>query len=48
MKIVMVGAGYVGLVYGTCFAETGVDVACVDVDLDKIEMLKQGKTCRVN
>lgn len=42
MKIVMVGTGYVGLVSGTCFAETGVDVSCVDVDLNKIEMLKQG------
>ncbi len=39
MKIVVVGTGYVGLVSGTCFAETGVEVACVDIDERKIEML---------
>lgn len=39
MKISVVGTGYVGLVTGTCFAETGVDVVCVDVDEQKIEML---------
>lgn len=40
MKISIVGTGYVGLVSGTCFAETGVDVVCVDVDEQKIRMLK--------
>ncbi len=42
MKIVMIGTGYVGLVTGTCFAESGNQVTCVDVDLDKIERLKRG------
>lgn len=42
MKIAVVGTGYVGLVTGTCFAETGVDVTCVDVDPGKINRLKQG------
>jgi len=42
MKITIVGTGYVGLVTGTCFAETGVDVSCVDIDEKKIERLKQG------
>jgi UDPglucose 6-dehydrogenase len=42
MKIVMVGAGYVGLVTGTCFAETGHEVVCLDVDARKIETLRQG------
>lgn len=43
MKISVVGTGYVGLVSGTCFAETGVDVICVDVDQKKIEMLNNGQ-----
>jgi UDPglucose 6-dehydrogenase len=43
MKISIVGTGYVGLVSGTCFAETGVDVVCVDVDKRKIEMLNSGQ-----
>lgn len=43
MKIAVVGTGYVGLVTGTCFAETGVDVTCIDIDKNKIEGLKQGK-----
>jgi UDPglucose 6-dehydrogenase len=43
MKISIVGTGYVGLVSGTCFAETGVDVVCVDVDHRKIEMLNDRK-----
>jgi UDPglucose 6-dehydrogenase len=42
MKIAVVGTGYVGLVSGTCFAETGVTVTCVDIDKPKIEKLKQG------
>ena len=42
MKIAIVGTGYVGLVSGTCFAEMGVDVTCVDVDKKKIEGLEQG------
>lgn len=42
MKIVMVGTGYVGLVSGTCIAETGASVCCVDIDTKKIENLKQG------
>lgn len=42
MKITIVGTGYVGLVTGTCFAEMGTDVCCVDVDLEKIAALQQG------
>lgn len=42
MKIAIVGTGYVGLVTGTCFAEIGVDVTCVDVNPEKIEKLLQG------
>ena len=37
MNIAIVGTGYVGLVSGTCFADTGVNVTCVDVDAQKIE-----------
>lgn len=43
MKIVIVGTGYVGLVTGTCFAEIGVDVTCVDTDQNKIDKIKAGK-----
>jgi UDPglucose 6-dehydrogenase len=42
MKIAMIGTGYVGLVTGTCFAESGNDVICVDTDEKKIEGLKNG------
>lgn len=43
MKIAIVGTGYVGLVTGTCFAEMGVDVACVDIDENKISRLRKGE-----
>jgi UDPglucose 6-dehydrogenase len=43
MKIAVVGTGYVGLVAGTCFAESGNDVICVDIDQGKIATLNQGK-----
>lgn len=42
MKICIVGTGYVGLVTGTCFAEVGTDVTCVDVSQEKIDNLNQG------
>lgn len=43
MKIVVVGTGYVGLVTGTCFAETGNFVTCVDIDNGKVEKLSKGE-----
>ncbi|MFI5398203.1 MAG: UDP-glucose dehydrogenase family protein [Candidatus Binatia bacterium] len=42
MKVCVVGTGYVGLVAGTCFAESGNDVVCVDIDAEKITRLRQG------
>lgn len=44
MKISVIGTGYVGLVVGTCFAETGNDVICVDIDERKIRQLRRGKS----
>ena len=43
MKIAMIGTGYVGLVTGTCLADSGNDVTCVDIDQAKIERLEQGQ-----
>jgi UDPglucose 6-dehydrogenase len=43
MKIAVVGTGYVGLVTGTCFAETGNDVICVDIDAAKVEKMRKGE-----
>ena len=42
MRIIVVGSGYVGLVTGACFAESGVNVACVDVDKNKIQQINEG------
>ncbi|NWF89913.1 MAG: UDP-glucose/GDP-mannose dehydrogenase family protein [Ignavibacteriaceae bacterium] len=42
MRIAVIGTGYVGLVTGTCFAETGNDVICVDVDKEKLKKMKNG------
>ncbi|HET7393018.1 MAG TPA: 3-hydroxyacyl-CoA dehydrogenase NAD-binding domain-containing protein, partial [Candidatus Binatia bacterium] len=43
MKLAVIGTGYVGLVAGTCFSETGNEVVCVDIDEAKIATLQQGK-----
>jgi len=43
MKIAVIGTGYVGLVSGTCFAETGNDVVCVDIDVNKVQKLSNGQ-----
>src|SRR3546814_15748482 len=42
MNIAVVGTGYVGLVTGTCLAETGNKVTCIDIDLEKVAMLNKG------
>ncbi|OJV50426.1 MAG: UDP-glucose 6-dehydrogenase [Bacteroidetes bacterium 43-16] len=42
MKVIVVGTGYVGLVSGACLADVGVDVVCVDIDIEKTENLKKG------
>ncbi|MCA9033874.1 MAG: UDP-glucose/GDP-mannose dehydrogenase family protein [Planctomycetaceae bacterium] len=42
MKVTMIGTGYVGLVTGTCFAESGNDVTCLDVDARKVDLLNNG------
>ena len=44
MEIVVTGTGYVGLITGTCLAEVGHSVTCVDIDDNKIEFLKSGKS----
>lgn len=43
MQIAVVGTGYVGLVSGTCFADTGNTVICVDIDVDKVERMRAGE-----
>src|SRR5436305_12036028 len=43
MKIAVIGTGYVGLVTGTCFAETGNDIICVDIDKNKVDKLLSGQ-----
>ncbi|MCA9080418.1 MAG: UDP-glucose/GDP-mannose dehydrogenase family protein, partial [Planctomycetaceae bacterium] len=43
MKVVMLGTGYVGLVTGTCFADSGNDVTCVDINADKVARLQRGE-----
>ncbi|MEL7118758.1 MAG: UDP-glucose/GDP-mannose dehydrogenase family protein [Bacteroidota bacterium] len=43
MNIAVVGTGYVGLVTGTCFAETGNQVTCIDIDKDKVERMRNGE-----
>ena len=44
MKLTMVGTGYVGLVTGACFADTGNDVLCLDIDEMKIAKLRRGES----
>ena len=43
MKIAVIGTGYVGLVTGTCLAETGNEVICVDIDAEKVEKMRNGE-----
>ncbi len=47
-KIAVVGTGYVGLVTGTCFAETGNQVTCIDIDEAKVNQMKKGKFLFLN
>jgi len=42
MKITVIGTGYVGLVSGTCFADSGNDVTCIDIDAEKVEQMRNG------
>ncbi len=42
MKIAVIGTGYVGLVSGTCFADSGNDVTCVDIDAEKVQQMRNG------
>ena len=42
MNIVVAGTGYVGLVTGACLSEVGHNVTCVDIDRQKVELMKQG------
>src|ERR1700712_5358602 len=44
MKIAVIGTGYVGLVAGVCFADSGHDVVCVDVDEEKVKQLRKGES----
>lgn len=44
MQIAIIGTGYVGLVTGTCFAETGNNVICIDINEEKVKQLKEGKS----
>lgn len=44
MQLAIIGTGYVGLVTGTCFAETGNNVVCIDINEDKVKQLQQGKS----
>lgn len=44
MQLAIIGTGYVGLVTGTCFAETGNNVMCIDIDENKVKTLREGKT----
>ena len=43
MKVSVIGTGYVGLVTGTCLAETGNDVLCIDIDANKVQQMQKGK-----
>ena len=43
MKLTVIGSGYVGLVTGTCFAESGNEVTCVDIDQAKVDRLRAGE-----